>query len=155
MIARPMIVAFVLGLLSTFLCFLAAAAGHGTYVPLFLFLGPLAVIPGFYGPAFALGPFLYPAYIAILRRCKRPETTWAALGAIGLLHYTTALVDMAIAKEKLSYMLDVIRASPLACVLAAMTFVIVNGFFVWFVVSHLRTGRMRSGRVGVSPRGPL
>jgi hypothetical protein len=127
-------IAVALGIVCDLVCVVLAGAGHGTYLPLCIFFGPLAVIPNMYLPAFSLGPILYGGYAAIVANARSKGRAARTLALIGLAHYGCTVLAYFGTNEDIAHIFAVARILPFFCGIAVLLVVVVNATAIVSVV---------------------
>jgi hypothetical protein len=125
----PLLAALAIGIVCDFAAFLAMGFGHGTYIPMAIFFGPMLLLPGalkdshFLVAQFISFPLLYVAYCQMLRMIKHQQL---GLTIILLLHYASAVAFIYRRETELTYMRRVWHWDPKVLTACAFLFVVAN-----------------------------
>jgi hypothetical protein len=99
----------VYGSILAFLSFVAAGAGHGTYIPLFLSSAPFGLV-GIMA-AIAGAPVVWAGFGALVAPSGRAKW-YGLIRALALAHYVSGLALVAAAEPGMTYLGRVLRISP-------------------------------------------
>jgi hypothetical protein len=134
---KPILFGFAVGSVLSFICLILAGAGHGSYLFLYIYFAPLAVLSKInltFIPAFFGGPFMYAGYGALLSRARKSRKGFQTFYVMVAVYFISLiLLRNEIVNEG---PIDVEKALGNIFVLSStIIFLSTIGLMVWYVMN--------------------